>query len=402
MQSPILSIVVPTKNRYDTLVPLIHGILQWDSTNFELLIHDNSDVPDLFSSLGDYSKDSRLTYIHTYDSLSMSDNCSRGIENAKGEYICFLGDDDGVVESVLQLCEWMASHSVDTANFRKASYVWPSLQSVLTDKKSSSGNLTIYDISNKLTLIDRPQHVLEQFLSKGLSINYAGPVPYHGITKRTIFNKTKDLTGTCFPAPTPDISGLVSAGLNSRKHAFVPMPLVFSGHSLKSAGGLGRRGMHVGEIADIKSLPKNSSETWSKELPHFWSTITVNAESALKTLSALKAERQLDIININRILASCWLYTPTFRARIIKHIRSLSKQKQYGITMGRVGLALCQLISERAVNSLKRRFVSGNIKSAVFTENCDDINQAASLINKAIMSSINNAPLEFIATEAKV
>ena len=387
MISPIVSIVIPTKNRYETLIPLVKGILAWNSSNIEILVHDNSDSPEFLEKFEkDQINDPRLTYIYTDAPLSMSENCSNAIIKAQGTFICFLGDDDGVLESVVKLCIWMERHNVDTANFKKASYVWPDLQSKLNNIDSKSGTLVIRSISSNLVLLN-PQHELKAFMKKGLHKNYLGPVPYQGICKRNILIKVYDITESCFPSPTPDFSGLVSAGIFSQKHVYVELPLVFSGQSAKSAGGLGRRGKHVGEIADIKSLPKDSAQTWSKQLPHFWSSITVNGDSAIKTLEALKAENYLSALNINLLIASVWLHVGGYRERTMEHVRKLEKQKKFGINRLAFYLGIASLCLEKVNYWFKRTVFE--TKPIVIEKNCQDINDAVALLNVQIKNKVD-------------
>ena len=48
MQPLLLSIVIPTKNRYDYLCILIKSLLKNQSDEFEIIIQDNSDDNTLF------------------------------------------------------------------------------------------------------------------------------------------------------------------------------------------------------------------------------------------------------------------------------------------------------------------------------------------------------------------
>ena len=52
MKSPLLSIVVPTKNRYYYLLKLIELVESIGSPELELVIQDNSDDNDEFLKIG--------------------------------------------------------------------------------------------------------------------------------------------------------------------------------------------------------------------------------------------------------------------------------------------------------------------------------------------------------------
>ena len=91
MSKPLLSIVVPTKDRYQYLKVLISLIDSFKSDEIELVIQDNSeDNKDflLFLSEGDYSF---INYNYTKGQIPMSTNSDKAILNSNGEYICFIG-----------------------------------------------------------------------------------------------------------------------------------------------------------------------------------------------------------------------------------------------------------------------------------------------------------------------
>lgn len=46
----LLSVVIPTKNRYETLIPLIRVLAKWDDADLEIVIEDNSDDNNEFIS----------------------------------------------------------------------------------------------------------------------------------------------------------------------------------------------------------------------------------------------------------------------------------------------------------------------------------------------------------------
>ena len=63
--SPLLSIVIPTKNRYECLIPVISAILSHvESSDFELIVHDNSTSNDSVVDFFREHKDFRLKYFY--------------------------------------------------------------------------------------------------------------------------------------------------------------------------------------------------------------------------------------------------------------------------------------------------------------------------------------------------
>jgi cellulose synthase/poly-beta-1,6-N-acetylglucosamine synthase-like glycosyltransferase len=64
LQEVLLSIVVPTKNRPETLSVLIETVLSWDVSDIELVVEDNSDCNrELLERIGVWVDDDRLRYV---------------------------------------------------------------------------------------------------------------------------------------------------------------------------------------------------------------------------------------------------------------------------------------------------------------------------------------------------
>ena len=115
----LVSVVVPTKNRYKYLKNLIRLIDGFHLDELELVIQDNSDDnTEILEYLKNYSN-SNIHYYYSTDKLTMSTNADAGIRNAKGEYVCYIGDDDGTISSSSPVIqgETYAIHNEHTLNF---------------------------------------------------------------------------------------------------------------------------------------------------------------------------------------------------------------------------------------------------------------------------------------------
>ena len=104
---PIISFVIPTFNRPDTLTEAIESVLKQNSSvlEYELIILDNSgnhssDNPTL--NVVKQYKEPHLSYYQNSENLGFEGNFNRGIELARGEWIAFLHDDDLVTDDYLE------------------------------------------------------------------------------------------------------------------------------------------------------------------------------------------------------------------------------------------------------------------------------------------------------------
>lgn len=93
MESPLVSVVIPTYNRADYLKQAIESVLAQTYTNFELLILDNCSTDQTPGIVAQFN-DPRIKYIRHQCNIGASANWTYGIYWAKGEYISILGDDD--------------------------------------------------------------------------------------------------------------------------------------------------------------------------------------------------------------------------------------------------------------------------------------------------------------------
>ena len=100
----LLSIVIPTKNRYSTLFPLVDQLVNFVSrySDIEVVIQDNSDdnseALEFFSNLS-YNN---LIYNYTKGWLSVVENCDKAIMLSKGDFVTLIGDDDAVSEEIIK------------------------------------------------------------------------------------------------------------------------------------------------------------------------------------------------------------------------------------------------------------------------------------------------------------
>lgn len=87
---------MPTFKRPDRLKRAVESVLNQSFTDFEIVIVNNADEEVVFPI-----QDNRITILHeTKKGANYARN--KGIENSKGEFICFLDDDDVYYENHLQ------------------------------------------------------------------------------------------------------------------------------------------------------------------------------------------------------------------------------------------------------------------------------------------------------------
>lgn len=99
MEKNLVSVVIPTYKRSDTLERAIDSVLNQTYKSIEIIIVDDNNPNSMESSLvkeklKKYKKNENVKYISQKKHINGAVARNIGIKNAKGEYIAFLDDDD--------------------------------------------------------------------------------------------------------------------------------------------------------------------------------------------------------------------------------------------------------------------------------------------------------------------
>jgi glycosyltransferase involved in cell wall biosynthesis len=308
MNNPILSIVIPTKNRYETLKVIVDYLLAWEFDCFELIVHDNSDISSSFPSLIEATQDRRLKYIRVKESLSAVENCDRAIRTAEGEYVTFIGDDDGVTKRIIDAVYWMKNNGVDAAYCSKACYTWPDMKHAIAVNKCLNGLLLGGQRSGRITFLN-PAVELKKVLKSGAQLMGCVPRVYHGIVSAKVLEDTYEKLGTYFPGAVPDMSNAIAINKNISRFALISAPIIVSGQSSKSMSGRNSVRQHQGDIKDESTLPSETTSRWSISVPKYWSAPTIWAQTALESLDAVGCNALAKHFNYPAMFANCIAYS---------------------------------------------------------------------------------------------
>lgn len=300
MKRPLLSIVVPTKNRYIYLYKLIDLIQSFNNSDIELVIQDNTENNSEFIRYFDSQHFCNIHYFHCAESLSMAENSDLAILNSKGEYVCFIGDDDGVLPNIIEVVQYLKENNIEALISSPVLYNWPDFIDHSIYQLSSA---VIYkNGSGKYRRVDAKKEI-NNCLRTGIRDLCKLPKTYQGLVKRTVLDKVYEKAGTFFPGGSPDMANAIALAIVNPKMVYLDSPLIISGQC-KSVGG-GERLMKKNElplITEVPFLPKNISQIWDDRLPRYWCADTIWPQSAISAFKAMGVE--LPKINFNHILAT--------------------------------------------------------------------------------------------------
>ena len=100
---PVFSVVVPVYNAERYLNKALQSILDQDFTDFELILVDDGSTDDSLTVLEAFAeKDTRVIVLNNEVNRGAAEARNRGIEIARGKYLCFVDADDYIDLGFLQ------------------------------------------------------------------------------------------------------------------------------------------------------------------------------------------------------------------------------------------------------------------------------------------------------------
>lgn len=343
----LLSIIVPTKNRYKYLNSIIESFRNMDNGEVELVIQDNSDKNEEIIQFLSMNPSYNIKYYHYKEHMPISQNFNIGVLNSLGKYVCMIGDDDTISSNLIEFVKYMDINDIDSAIFNKAKYHWPDLK-FRTHKIPS---LIVPKCSGEIININI-QEELEKCLRKGTTSLSKLPQVYQGVVKRNTLDKIFVKCNTYFPGASPDMAIAIALSLVVKSHVYVDMPYIVSGQAFNSAGGKGARHEHSGRLKDIKWLPRDIEENWEVRIPMIWTGSTIYAESTHKSLKAMEKEDLIKKFNYSYQYAHFLSFNPQYR----KYLKEILKGKVF-IKM-KILIYGLKIFLQRSIIFLKNIFIT--------------------------------------------
>lgn len=295
----LLSIVVPTKNRYEYLFQLMDLLATFESQEFEMVIQDNSDDNSEFTNKVNLDNYPFINYFYQKAPLSQSGNSDKSILNSRGEYVCFIGDDDGVTRSIIDVVKWMKKENYSILKSALTVYKWPSF---ISEKHYDVSSSLLFNPYSKTYREVECLQALTSLLKSGMDTLANMPKVYNGIVKRSVLDAIYSQCGTFFPGPSPDMANAVALALVEDKYVYVDFPIIIGGHSVNLGANAARYKRGLGPLEEQKFIDQKYKDGWSKRIPKVWASQTVWPESALTALNAYSANTYLQMVDYEIIL----------------------------------------------------------------------------------------------------
>lgn len=295
---PLLSILIATKNRQKYCLSAVESILMIPNEKIQVVVQDNSDDKNLEDLLEPFMADSRLIYRYTPPPFSSIDNFNAAIELSTGEYICLIGDDDGINPEIIDATVWAKENNINCiVGNLKANYRWENTgNKQFLHLKVLSNSLILGDFNGLVRKIKTQESVIK-LIENGCTnyMEYDFPKLYHGIVKRDIFESIKKETGAYLKGLSPDIYAALALSFKMNDFIMIDYPLTIPGVCYVSSSI--QEGEQKSNSKNIEDAPhmrdRNTPYIWDKNVPRIFCVQAIWADSGF---AAIKEFNKVDLI----------------------------------------------------------------------------------------------------------
>ena len=244
----LYSFVVPTRERHDVLKSTLQAILNQTRSNFEIVVMDNASSP-ATKSVVDSFDSPQIRYVRSPTRLAMTDNWELALQHASGDFITYVGDDDGPLPDAIEIAEEIHQVWPNTiVTWKPIVYFWPNFfVKQYRNLVHTHVGLRVEKLSSRELLKD---------VYAGKKTYESLPSLYQSFAPRDLIEKVRAKFGCYFLSTSPDIaSGLVN-GWSSEAYVYSHRPLSVRGVSHHSTGA----------AYSYPELESEAAETFQKEI----------------------------------------------------------------------------------------------------------------------------------------
>ena len=230
LTTPRFSLVVPTLLRSDTLRHTLATLIAQDGDDIEIVVQNNGGDPHTKAIVEDLA-DPRVRHLLSASILTMSDNWELALRHARGHFVTFIGDDDGLFPDACRLAGAILDRtSAQILSWAPHCYYWPNY----VHPRERNRLIAVVDDNIQVRML-RSVDVLRRVYR--FSANYAElPMIYNSFVARPVIEAVISKHGRYFLGRAPDVtSGILNAAYSAR-FARLSRPLSMTGLSHHSVG----------------------------------------------------------------------------------------------------------------------------------------------------------------------
>ncbi len=228
MEEPRVSVIIPTRTRAETLKYCLQTATDQPGDDIEILVSDNASDDDTETVVRS-NPDKRIRYLNTGRRLPMTANWEFALSHARGQWIGFLGDDDGLLPGgIARMLETARATDTRLVRCRPCDYLWPSVNG------STNGRLVV-PTARTVAVVDGTE-ALGRLMSGQWHYTRLPTVYTGGFAHRDLVNAARAPDGRFFHSQIPDIFSAIRFAASGARFAFSELPFAINGLSSKSTG----------------------------------------------------------------------------------------------------------------------------------------------------------------------
>jgi glycosyltransferase involved in cell wall biosynthesis len=223
---PILSLLIPTRNRANYLKYAIQSCLNISSSSIEIIVSDNHSV-DESSTICDSFSDKRLKVVRPSVPLPMHENFEFLLRNSRGEWVTFIGDDDAVMPHCYEHLRYLIKKypQAEAIFSPRAYYFWEGCQETYGDLVVSLSFTTGEKWQDSKKQLKRTLDCEIDYIS--LPQMYSG-----GFHRRSLINRVlQSQNDVYFKSVTPDAYSALMACIHTYRYIETGIPMTWVGSS---------------------------------------------------------------------------------------------------------------------------------------------------------------------------
>ena len=258
--NPFLSILIPTRNRAAYLKYAIQSAVNLRAQDIEIVVSENHSSDNSLEVCSSFD-DARLRIIRPSSPLPMHENWELLLQEARGDWITFVGDDDAVMPHCVDHLRYICGKhpQAEAILSPKAYYFWDGCQEVYGAATASFSFKTGEQWRDSKKQLNRCLKGKEDY--RNLPQMYSG-----GFQRRTLVNRVlRAQNGLYFRSVTPDAYSALMAAIFTYRYLEIGIPMVWGGtspHRELKSGQLS----HKDRKADFWGLHSEDSLTINRNL----------------------------------------------------------------------------------------------------------------------------------------
>jgi glycosyltransferase involved in cell wall biosynthesis len=261
MSKPFFSIVIPTRQRHETLPFAIKTVLQQEFDDYEIVVADNCSSSETYEVVHSFNNP-KIKYFRSEIPLAMSDNWEFAISKVQGEYVIVFGDDDGLIPNSLGFLRNLIENTqFNVIRWNRVYYSTPNMQ-----PPEFSNSLQIPLPGNNYVYIGNS--VINSTIHFKSSYTIL-PMLYNSVIRRSLIDELINKTGRIFQSLTPDVYSGFALAYISKSYLSIGIPCSINGASPKSNGvshAYQTRGNAI--IRDFIELNASSNLNFHSKIPN--------------------------------------------------------------------------------------------------------------------------------------